>query len=316
MADISTISVNGTSYNIKDATARNRLVPTGGTTGQVLAKKSNTNNDVQWIDGGGSGVPNGGTTGQVLCKLSDDNQDVGWRGVGNLPVGNWYLPAGILESNVIAAYQFIGMPSESVALTNINENRSYALAKTDSSVTWNSANGIYIPGGTANKSIGLTNSDLSSMESSCYCIVMGFYHSGDWRFNNGYGFAPRVKLGKTAGSKKMLNLAYDGDGNTRTGPSAFINNSYGGRYGTAVTHGVIGANFTSNAVELYVDGAKISTTSVKETSAFNNEIVIGNDSHATAPNDAYITAVVILNTALTAAQHVELSNYITALGGV
>lgn len=60
-------------------------LPVGGTTGQVLAKKSNSDYDVEWVDdktgGGGSSVqelPAGGTTGQVLAKKSNTDYDVEW----------------------------------------------------------------------------------------------------------------------------------------------------------------------------------------------------------------------------------------------
>ncbi len=41
-------------------------VPTGGTTGQVLAKASNTNNDVTWADAGSGG--SGLTQPQVMAR--------------------------------------------------------------------------------------------------------------------------------------------------------------------------------------------------------------------------------------------------------
>jgi hypothetical protein len=47
----------------------NSGIPNGGTTGQVLAKNSNTNKDTAWVNPS-SGLPSGGTTGQVLTKTS------------------------------------------------------------------------------------------------------------------------------------------------------------------------------------------------------------------------------------------------------
>lgn len=52
-------------------------IPTGGTTGQVLAKSSNSNYAVQWIEAP-QGLPAGGTTGQVLAKSSNSNYAVQW----------------------------------------------------------------------------------------------------------------------------------------------------------------------------------------------------------------------------------------------
>lgn len=57
-------------------------VPNGGTTGQLLAKASDTDGDAEWVDppegGGGDGVPDGGNTGQVLTKASDGDGDAVW----------------------------------------------------------------------------------------------------------------------------------------------------------------------------------------------------------------------------------------------
>jgi hypothetical protein len=51
-------------------------VPTGGTTGQVLAKNSNTAYDTEWIDapeGGGDGLPEGGNEGDYLVRDAEGN---------------------------------------------------------------------------------------------------------------------------------------------------------------------------------------------------------------------------------------------------
>lgn len=74
-----------------------RGLPAGGTTGQVLAKKSGTDFDTEWTDGTagpqgpqgpagptgetgatGPGVAAGGTTGQVLKKASSTDYDTEW----------------------------------------------------------------------------------------------------------------------------------------------------------------------------------------------------------------------------------------------
>ena len=53
-------------------------VPDGGTTGQILRKKSNTDQDTEWADPSEADLPAGGTTGQVLTKKSNDDGDVEW----------------------------------------------------------------------------------------------------------------------------------------------------------------------------------------------------------------------------------------------
>ena len=57
-----------------NSTAQSRLMPTGGTTGQVLAKKSNSNYDTEWVNqsGGGGAVDSvNGQTGAVT--VTDTN---------------------------------------------------------------------------------------------------------------------------------------------------------------------------------------------------------------------------------------------------
>lgn len=58
-------------------------VPTGGSTGQVLAKKSAADYDLKWVDqstgGDTHGIPAGGISGQVLTKKSSANFDAEWK---------------------------------------------------------------------------------------------------------------------------------------------------------------------------------------------------------------------------------------------
>lgn len=55
------------------------VVPSGGTTGQVLAKASNADYDYVWSNSSGSGVPIGGDAGQVLTKNSSVDGDADWQ---------------------------------------------------------------------------------------------------------------------------------------------------------------------------------------------------------------------------------------------
>lgn len=63
-------------------------LPSGGLTGQVLLKHSNTDRDVEW--GEVSGIPSGGAAGQALVKNSATDGDVTWGAVGGImePVAN------------------------------------------------------------------------------------------------------------------------------------------------------------------------------------------------------------------------------------
>ena len=75
MAEISKITdITGNTYDLKDATARARNLPAGGTTGQVPKKRSNTDYDVEWGDAGGT-TPGTVALGQISFSAS-------WSGSG------------------------------------------------------------------------------------------------------------------------------------------------------------------------------------------------------------------------------------------
>ena len=64
-----------------DATGLPFGVPVGGTPGQVLTKKSSTDNDTEWK----VPIPAGGAVGQVLTKKSGADQDTEWRDDSDKP---------------------------------------------------------------------------------------------------------------------------------------------------------------------------------------------------------------------------------------
>lgn len=69
-------------------------IPAGGSTGQMLVKNSGTNYDTKWATAP-TGVPNGGTQDQILVKQSGNDGDVAWE---NPPVG---LPSGGTQGQVL-----------------------------------------------------------------------------------------------------------------------------------------------------------------------------------------------------------------------
>ena len=82
MPSIQTITVDNTQYDIN---AANGVIP-GGTAGQVLAKKTNTDLDLEWVNqsGGGGGAVDSvnGQTGTVVLDADD---------VGALPDSTTYV---------------------------------------------------------------------------------------------------------------------------------------------------------------------------------------------------------------------------------
>ena len=69
-------------------------IPAGGSTGKILVKKSGTDYDTEWQTKP-TGIPNGGTTGQIIKKQSGNDGDVAWE---NPPVG---LPSGGTQGQVL-----------------------------------------------------------------------------------------------------------------------------------------------------------------------------------------------------------------------
>lgn len=96
-----------------------------------------------------AGLPSGGTIGQVLSKKSATSGDVGWYDVDKLPIDKWYLADGMNEDQVIAAFKFVNRLNENQALAQVNEKHPYtanavSLSKTGSP-SWSSSTGFTIP---------------------------------------------------------------------------------------------------------------------------------------------------------------------------
>lgn len=100
-------SINTLQQNVQ--TLGSGVVPTGGETGQVLAKNSNTDRDTAWVNIPSS-IPNGGTTGQVLAKNSDTDKDVAWVNAG----GGDFLPlaGGTMQGAInMGEYAIVNIPA-------------------------------------------------------------------------------------------------------------------------------------------------------------------------------------------------------------
>lgn len=70
-------------------------IAAGGSTGQMLVKKTDDDYDTEWQTKP-TGIPNGGAAGQILVKQSGNNGDVAWQ---NQPVG---LPSGGTTGQVLS----------------------------------------------------------------------------------------------------------------------------------------------------------------------------------------------------------------------
>ena len=109
-------------------------VPSGGTTGQVLKKASNTNYDTEW--GSVEALPTGGTTGQVLAKASNTSYDVEWvdQSGGTVESVNNVTPDQY--GNITLTADDIGTDEVGVSVQDMVDNYVHVgtSAPTDSSV--------------------------------------------------------------------------------------------------------------------------------------------------------------------------------------
>jgi hypothetical protein len=98
----------------------------------------------------------------ITLLNNNNNMQSRYAGIFSFNANPWWLPIGILPSNVIAAYQFKGVASEADALLNQNNPATYPLTKVGSTVTWNQSTGFYIP---ATNGYGLNNANITSFTS-------------------------------------------------------------------------------------------------------------------------------------------------------
>lgn len=312
MSDVSILKVEGVGYNVKDATARTAASDAQTTANSKLSDapsdgKEYARKNGAWaeVSGGGSGLPEGGKIGQVLAKNSDEDGDAGWYKINDLPSDKWYLVDGIMESNVIAAYQFVDRASEAEALINVNEGTEYALAKSASSITWSSAKGFFMPGVS---NVYLNNSTLVNNYSNVFSAAFGYSGSS---IDTGITSGIRLQEFRTLEIKTLV-----GDATTNSKPGFGSNNN--GHYyapNNSPQYGVLSCNF-AEPVSLYINGNNQSLTSGGTFYRGNRSVFGTINTSWNTYKSCYITALVFYNISLTSAQHLQLSNNITALGGI
>ena len=329
MADFSKVTVNGTTYNVKDATARTAASAAQTTANSKLSDapsdgKQYARKDGVWseVEATGSGVPDGGTIGQVLAKRSDTDGDAGWYNLRHLPSDKWYLPDGIVESDVIAAYQFVDRLNEAEALININEGTEYALTKVRSNIYWNDVTGFEIG---PFENCGLTNDTLrQTLSTNMYGAAFGFSDasmtSTSHRIIGGLKIAVNRYLA-IRGWESSIGIARDSFDlpAINWGASATVYNTQA-RLGS---NGVFGGNWSSTS-ELFYNGISQSLgkrpNDPVSGSITNTPLIIGQPDVSQDSNHVVlkfcVSAMVFYNKILTAAQHLQLSNNIHALGGI
>ena len=312
MADASKITVNGETYNVKDPTTRDAASAAQTTANLKLSDapsdgKEYLRKNGAWAEpsgGGGSGVPDGGTTGQVLAKRSNTDGDAGWYSLRHLPSDKWYLPDGILESDVIAAYQFVNRLDEAEALLNINDGAEYPLSKVLGTEAWSADKGFYIPG---TRNAGLDNASLAGQYTNMLSAAFG-YSGASTNGNSAPGIMPS--------STRVLELATYTSSGGYTGKPAISAYSGTAAYlaGSFSTNGVLAGNW-ANPPLMYRDGAAVSLSQSGNIYANGRGKIFGHLDYSGSYSSCYITALVIYKVVLNASQHLELSDNIRALGG-
>lgn len=131
-------------------------IPKGGTSGQVLSKKSNSDGDVVWKNissGSTTGkLPSGGTTGQYLKKKSNSDYDAEW----STPPSSGGSSSGSTDRLVGSGSSNSATLNSSRQLVPASSSVSYAHSLGSASMPWYN---IYIGGGTM--SFGASSSKLA-----------------------------------------------------------------------------------------------------------------------------------------------------------
>lgn len=129
-------------------------VPKGGSSGQVLAKKSSTDGDVEWknITQSNTGkLPTGGTTGQYLKKKSNSDYDAEW----STPPSSGGSSSGSTDRLVGSGSSNSATLNSSRQLVPASSSASYAHSLGSASMPWYN---LYIGAGTI--SLGTSISSL------------------------------------------------------------------------------------------------------------------------------------------------------------
>ena len=202
----------------------------------------------------------------------------------------WWLPTGIVSSNVIAAYQFKGAVDEATALLNVNDMSTYPLTK-DSGITWNKNNGFYFPSG----NYALNNTNLNTLVPNFIAFRFSDKASGGRRFltdmNNNCAFSFGIPASYVSNNQELSLLTSD----VR-------------RFGNqTMTNGVVMADI--NNKQVYVNGSNVSMTSsvVKDSDNYLPRTIGGTNYTENSSTSANFQAAVFYSTVLTAAQVVELT---------
>lgn len=219
----------------------------------------------------------------------------------------WWLPSGISEGDVLAAYQFKGAVSETYSFYNLVNSSNYLLSKNDAGVTWTIDKGIYIPGGNS-WGVGLVGFNQGYVS----CAIR--FSDVDVNANTEVGLTSPID-----GYYLMAKTASDSGSYFKTPgfSNATGDNQSASRSNESMANGVLG--YTRSLGKLYQNGQLKSLTGYTWSGAYYPIIVsIGQASRQPqgpyrALGSVYIQAAVFYNVELSDAQHVELAEKMNAI---
>lgn len=228
-------------------------------------------------------------------------------GVYEVKQAPWWLPSGVSESDVLAAYQFKGAVSETYSFYNLVNSSAYLLSKNNASVTWTIDKGVFIPAVWGAGLAGFNQGYVSCAIRFSEVDVNANTEVGLTSPIDGYYLMAKTAVGTNPGT------FYKTPGfSTATG-----DNQSASRSNEPMANGVLG--YTRSLGKLYQNGQLKSLTTYTWSGAYYaDSISIG---HATRqPQGAYrelgsvyIQAAVFYNIALSDAQHVELAEKMNAI---
>lgn len=144
-----------TDYDVEWSDVPQEL-PEGGTIGQVLAKKTDASGDVEWVDQSGGSLPSGGTTGQVLTKTASGEE---WADVPE------EIPSGGTNGQVLTktanGKEWADVPTELPS----GGSTGQVLTKTAQGTAWQTPQGGGLPSGGTTGQMLVKTSNGSSWQS-------------------------------------------------------------------------------------------------------------------------------------------------------
>jgi hypothetical protein len=259
-----------------------------------------------------AGIPSGGTIGQVLAKKSSESAAVGWYDVGKLPYDKWYLVDGIMEENVIAAYRFKGMASMDAALQNVNLNGSYPLDAVG--ITFVTDKGLFFPA-SINKYINSTS--LINQKSSIITCAFGYSDMDTGKVGTAGTFISATSPWKYLWAKcgRMWNPESPQYGYYNHTMPRESSNGYLKQSSSIHTEGCLACDWSKyrmwyNGAEQSMSNASIGTWGI---GAPNGRVFSTPSQSGVSCGSMYLSALVYYNVVLTNSQHIQLANQINSL---